>query len=98
MEREKAVLSEQARESGKPEEIIEKMVIGRLRKFYEEVCLLDQVFVIDGETKISDLLARASEELGAPVSVCGFALMVLGEGVEKKQEDFAAEVAAAAGG
>ena len=98
VERERAVLSEQARESGKPEEIIEKMVIGRLRKFYEEVCLLDQTFVIDGETKISDVLANATKELGAPVSVAGFALMVLGEGVEKREEDFAAEVAAAAGG
>ena len=98
VEREKAVLSEQARESGKPEEIIEKMVIGRLRKFYEEVCLLDQIFVIDGETKISNLLASATQELGASVSICDFALMVLGEGVEKKEEDFAAEVTAAAGG
>ena len=98
VERERTVLSEQARESGKPEEIIEKMVIGRLRKFYEEVCLLDQTFVIDGETKISDVLANATKEIGAPVSVTGFALMVLGEGIEKREEDFAAEVAAAAGG
>ncbi len=98
VEREKAVLSEQARESGKPEEIIEKMVIGRLRKYYEEVCLLDQTFVIDGESTISDVLATAGKELGAPVSVGGFALMVLGEGVDKKEEDFAAEVAAVAGG
>ena len=98
LEREKAVLSEQARESGKPEEIIEKMVIGRLRKFYEEVCLLDQTFVIDGETRISKVLENAGKELGAPVTVGGFALMVLGEGVDKKEEDFAAEVAAAAGG
>jgi len=98
LEREKAVLSEQARESGKPEEIIEKMVIGRLRKYYEEVCLLDQTFVIDGETKVAKVLENASSELGVPVTVSGFALMVLGEGVEKKEEDFAAEVAAAAGG
>ena len=74
------------------------MVIGRLRKYYEEVCLLNQTYVIDGETKISDVLANAEKELGAPVSVGGFVLMVLGEGVEKKDEDFAAEVAAAAGG
>lgn len=98
LEREKAVLSEQARESGKPEEIIEKMVEGRLRKFYEEVCLLDQTFVIDGETKISKVLEDAAGDVGAPVSVGGFQLMVLGEGVEKKEEDFAAEVAAAVGG
>jgi elongation factor Ts len=98
LERERAVLSEQARESGKPEEIIEKMVEGRLRKFYEEVCLVDQTFVIDGETRISGVLENASKELGTPVSLAGFKLLVLGEGVEKKEEDFAAEVAAAAGG
>jgi len=98
LERERAVLSEQARESGKPEEIIEKMVEGRLRKFYEEVCLVDQTFVIDGETRISAVLENASKELGTPVSLAGFKLLVLGEGVEKKEEDFAAEVAAAAGG
>ncbi|MBT3909772.1 MAG: elongation factor Ts [Rhodospirillaceae bacterium] len=98
LDREKSILAEQARDSGKPENIIEKMVEGRLRKYYEEVCLLDQVFVIDGETKISDVLAKAGNDLGAPVSVSGFALFVLGEGVEKKEEDFAAEVAAAAAG
>jgi len=98
LERERAVLAEQARESGKPENIVEKMVEGRLRKFFEEVCLLDQTFVIDGETKISKVLENAGSELGSPVSVGGFALMVLDEGVEKKEEDFAAEVAAAAGG
>ncbi|MBT5299090.1 MAG: elongation factor Ts [Rhodospirillaceae bacterium] len=98
LEREKSILAEQARDSGKPENIIEKMVEGRLRKYYEEVCLLDQVFVINGETKISDVLAKAGNDLGAPVSVSGFALFVLGEGVEKKEEDFAAEVAAAAAG
>ena len=93
-----SITTEELRNSGKPEEIIEKMVMGRLRKFYEEVCLLDQTFVIDGETKVSDVLANATKELGAPVSVAGFALMVLGEGIEKKEEDFAAEVAAVAGG
>ncbi len=98
VEREKAVLSEQARESGKPEEIIEKMVEGRMRKFYEEVCMLDQTFVIDGESKVSEVLETTAKELGKPVSVGGFGLFVLGEGVEKKEEDFAAEVAAAMGG
>jgi len=97
LEREKAVLAEQARESGKPEEIIEKMLVGRLRKFYEEVCLLDQTFVIDGETKVSKVLEDAAGDIGAPVSLAGFQLLVLGEGVEKKEEDFAAEVAAVAG-
>lgn len=96
VERERSVLSEQARESGKPEEIIEKMVEGRLRKFFEEVCLIDQTFVIDGETRISQVLEKASKDLGKPVSLAGFKLLVLGEGVEKKEEDFAAEVAAVA--
>ena len=96
VERERSVLSEQARESGKPEEIIEKMVEGRLRKFFEEVCLIDQTFVIDGETRISQVLEKASKDLGEPVSLAGFKLLVLGEGVEKKEEDFAAEVAAVA--
>ena len=97
VERERSVLSEQARESGKPEEIIEKMVEGRLRKFFEEVCLIDQTFVIDGETRVSQVLENASKDLGKPVSLAGFKLLVLGEGVEKKEEDFAAEVAAVAG-
>ncbi len=96
VERERSVLSEQARESGKPEGIIEKMVEGRLRKFFEEVCLIDQTFVIDGETRISQVLEKASKDLGKPVSLAGFKLLVLGEGVEKKEEDFAAEVAAVA--
>ena len=96
VERERSVLSEQARESGKPEEIIEKMVEGRLRKFFEEVCLIDQTFVIDGETRISQVLEKASKDLGKPVSLAGFKLLVLGDGVEKKEEDFAAEVAAVA--
>lgn len=98
IDRERNVLSEQARESGKPEDIIAKMVEGRLRKYFEEVCLVDQTFVIDGETRISKVLESAAKELGTPVSVAGFSLLVLGEGVEKKEEDFAAEVAAAAGG
>lgn len=93
VERERNLLAEQARESGKPEEIIEKMLEGRMRKFYEEVCLLDQTFVIDGETKVEKVL----EDAGDSVSVSGFGLFVLGEGIEKKDEDFAAEVAAAAG-
>ncbi len=84
VERERSVLSEQARESGKPEEIIEKMVEGRLRKFFEEVCLIDQTFVIDGETRISQVLENAGKDLGKPVSLAGFKLLVLGEGVEKK--------------
>ena len=98
LERERNVLSEQARESGKPEEIIEKMVEGRLRKYYEEICLMDQTFVIDGESKVSQAVEAASKEMGAGITVKGFCRFALGEGVEKKEEDFAAEVAAAAGG
>lgn len=98
IERERQVLIEQARESGRPEDIIQKMVEGRLRKFYEEVCLLEQTFVIDGESKVSKVLEDAGKAAGGTVKVADFRLYVLGEGIEKKQEDFAAEVAAAAGG
>jgi elongation factor Ts len=98
VERERAVLAEQARASGKPEEIIEKMVEGRLRKFYEESCLLDQVFVIDNESRVRDVVAQLSQGIGAPVRVAGFVRYQLGEGIEKKEDDFAAEVAATAGG
>jgi len=97
VERERQVLIEQARESGKPEEIIEKMVEGRLRKYYEEVCLLDQTFVVDGESKLSKVLEAASKDAGSPITVKGFVRFSLGEGIEKKEEDFAQEVAAAAG-
>ena len=97
IERERAVLSEQARASGKPEEIIAKMVEGRLRKFYEEVVLLEQVYVIDGESKVSKIVAEAAKTVGAPVKVVGFVRYALGEGIEKAQTDFAAEVAATAG-
>ena len=97
LDREREVLMEQARASGKPEEIIEKMVQGRLRKYYEEVVLLEQVFVIDGETKVSKAVEAAGREAGAPVKLVGFARMQLGEGIEKEEGDFAAEVAAQAG-
>ena len=98
LERERDVLADQARASGKPEEIVAKMVEGRLRKYYEEVVLLEQVFVIDGETKVSKAVENAAKEIGAPVSVAGFAHYVLGEGIERKEEDFAAEVAATLAG
>jgi elongation factor Ts len=97
VERERGVLAEQARETGKPDDIIEKMLEGRMRKFYEEVCLLDQTFVIDGETKVEKALEAAAKEAGGAISVAAFGLFVLGEGLEKKEEDFAAEVAAAIG-
>jgi elongation factor Ts len=95
--RERDVLSEKARASGKPENIIEKMVEGGLRKFYQEAVLLEQTSVMDGETKIADVLAKAAKDVGAPVALKGFVRMALGEGVEKKEDDFAAEVAKLAG-
>ncbi|MBS1063142.1 elongation factor Ts [Gluconobacter wancherniae] len=92
LERERTVLIEQARESGKPEAIIEKMVEGRIRKFYEEVVLLEQVWVHDGETRVSKIVEKAGAKLVA------FERFHLGEGIEKEESDFAAEVAKAAGG
>ena len=98
LKREKIILAEQARESGKPDDIIEKMVEGRLRKYYEEVCLLEQTYVIDGDTKVGKVIEAAGKEFGAPIILKSFVRFALGEGVEKKEEDFAAEVAAAAAG
>ncbi len=97
LDRERAVLTEQAAASGKPAAVIEKMVEGRIRKYYEEVVLLEQVFVIDGETKIAKVVENAAKALGAPIKVTGFARFALGEGVEKEEKDFAAEVAAQLG-
>ncbi|NCC21800.1 MAG: elongation factor Ts [Alphaproteobacteria bacterium] len=97
-ERERNVLREQALASGKPADIVEKMLEGRMRKWYEEVCLTEQVFVMDGETKITKLVEDASKEIGAPVKLTGYARLQLGEGIEKEQCDFAAEVAAAVNG
>ncbi|MCC6597377.1 MAG: elongation factor Ts [Alphaproteobacteria bacterium] len=93
LEREKDVLRAQAKASGKPDDIIEKMLDGRLRKYYEEVCLTEQIFVIDGETKISKFLGKIGQDVGAPVKLTGFIRFQLGEGIEKEEEDFAAEVA-----
>ena len=94
VERERNVLIEQAKASGKPDNIIEKMVEGRLRKYYEEVALMEQTFVIDNETKISQVVENAANDVGAPVSLTGFVRYELGEGIEKAEADFAAEVAA----
>ena len=98
LDRERAVLEEQARTTGKAEAIIEKMVEGRLRRYYEEVCLLEQTFVIDGESKIADVLDRIAKEIGRPLKVTAFQQFVLGEGLEKREENFAAEVAKTAEG
>ena len=92
LEREKSVLTEQARESGKPEQVIEKMIDGRMKKFLSEVTLLGQDFVID-----PDLTVEAAAK-NSGVEIVGFIRMAVGEGIEKKEEDFAAEVAKAAQG
>jgi len=95
VEREKNVLAAEARESGKPENIIEKMIEGRIRKFYQEVVLLSQTFVIDGENTVEKAVKNAEGDVGAPIKVVGFVRMELGQGIEKEESDFAAEVAAA---
>jgi elongation factor Ts len=91
LEREKEVLSEKARENGKPEELIGKIVEGQIRKYYEEVVLLEQVWVHDGESRVRAIMQKAG------VVLAGFARFQLGEGIEKVTDDFAAEVAAVAG-
>ncbi|ODS57118.1 MAG: translation elongation factor Ts [Agrobacterium sp. SCN 61-19] len=97
-ERERNVFIEQSRASGKPDAIIEKMVEGRMRKFFEEVALLSQAFVINPEVTVGDAIKAAEKEAGAPIEVTGMARLLLGEGIEKEESDFAAEVAAAAKG
>ena len=94
LEREKAIYVEKARASGKPEAIIEKIVEGNIRKYYEEVVLMEQAFIMDPDKKIKDVLADVAKELGTAVELTDFARFALGEGIEKKEEDFAAEVAA----
>jgi elongation factor Ts len=91
------VLAEQARTSGKAEDIIAKMVEGRLRKFYEETVLTEQIYVIDGETKVTKAVAAASKDVGAPVKIAGFVRYALGEGIERKQENLAEAVASTLG-
>lgn len=95
VEREKAIFSDQARQSGKPEAIIEKMVEGRLRKFYEEVVLLKQAFVLNPDITVEKALKDAEKEIGAPAKIVAYLRYALGEGIEKETTDFAAEVAAA---
>jgi elongation factor Ts len=96
--RERAVQADIARQSGKPENVIEKMVEGRMRKFYEESVLTSQVFVIDGETPVGKVIEKASKDLGAPLKVAAFARFAVGEGVDKPEgPDFATEVASMAG-
>jgi elongation factor Ts len=97
-ERERNVFIEQSRASGKPDAIIEKMVEGRMRKFFEEVALLSQAFVINPELTVGEAIKAAEKDAGAPIEVTGMARLLLGEGIEKEESDFAAEVAAAAKG
>lgn len=98
VERERQVLTDQAKESGKPDNVIEKMIVGRLNKFYQEVCLLKQAFVINPDLTVEKAVKEAEETVGAPIAVAGFVRLAVGEGVEKEETDFAAEVAATAKG
>jgi elongation factor Ts len=95
--REREIIGDQARQTGKPENVIEKMIEGRMRKVYEEHVLLSQIFVIDDETPVAKVLENASKDFGAKVSIAGFLRFAVGEGVDKPTTDFAAEVKATAG-
>jgi elongation factor Ts len=97
MERERLIAMEKAKESGKPQNIVEKMVEGGLAKFRKENALLTQLFVMDNKTPVAEVVASAAKDAGTGIQLTGFVRFQLGEGIEKKQEDFAAEVAAAAG-
>jgi elongation factor Ts len=97
IERERAIAAEKAKESGKPENIVEKMVEGALAKFRKEMAFLSQLFVMDNKTKVEDVVAAEAKKVGAPIAVAGFVRFQLGEGIERQQSDFAAEVAAASG-
>src|SRR3954452_3230690 len=97
IERERAIAMEKAKESGKPQNIVEKMVAGGLAKFRKENALTTQLFVIDNKTPVAEVVASAAKDAGAGIELIGFVRFQLGEGIERKQEDFAAEVAAAAG-
>ena len=92
LEHEQAVLAEQARNEGKPEKIIEKMVAGRIEKYYKEVCLMEQPFVKDPDKTISDLITESIAKIGVNISIRRFTRYQLGEGIEKKEENFAEEV------
>ena len=97
IERERAIASEKAAESGKPADIVARMVDGAIAKFRKENALMSQIFVMDNKTKIEDVVAAEAKKIGAPVTLAAYARFQLGEGIEKKESDFAAEVAAAAG-
>ena len=97
IERERSIAMEKAKESGKPQNIVEKMVEGGLAKFRKESALTSQLFVMDGKTPVAEVVASAAKDAGSPITLAGFVRFQLGEGIEKKVDDFAAEVAAAAG-
>lgn len=97
LEREKQIFIDQARASGKPDSIIEKMVEGRVKKYYQETVLLEQIFVMDNKTPINEVISNMAKEIGAPIALKGFLRYELGEGIERTQSDFAAEVASMAG-
>jgi elongation factor Ts len=97
LEREKGIATEKANESGKPAEIVAKMVEGSMNKFKKENALLSQLFVMDNKTPVADVVAQAGKDAGSPITLKAFKRFQLGEGIEKKESDFAAEVAAAAG-
>jgi elongation factor Ts len=97
IDRERGIAIEKAKESGKPANIVEKMVEGSLAKFRKESALLTQLFVIDNKTPVAEVVASAAKDAGAPIELAGFVRFQLGEGIERQQSDFAAEVAAAAG-
>jgi elongation factor Ts len=94
LDRERAVLRDQAATTGKSADIVERMVEGRLRKFYEDSVLLDQVFVIDGETRVSKVVEAAAKSAGTPIKIAAFVRFALGEGIDRPTTDFAAEVGA----
>jgi len=98
LEREKAIYRDQAVASGKPADIVEKMLVGRVRKYYEEVVLTEQPYIMDDKMKVSAAVEKAAKEIGAPIKLAGFIRFGLGEGIEKEEKDFAAEVAAVAKG
>ena len=98
VERERGVLAEKAAASGKPANIIEKIVESGIKTFYKEVCLLDQPYVHDGGKTVAQALKEAEGKVGGPIRITGFYRFALGEGIEKEESDFAAEVMAAAKG
>jgi elongation factor Ts len=94
VDKEKEIMRVKALDSGKPENIVDKIIIGQINKYFGEVCLLEQDFVIDPDQKINKIVEKLAKELGVAIELSGFVRYQLGEGIEKKEDDFAAEVAA----